>query len=303
MNFSEYTLISFGDSFTFGQDTVPGYKHQPHGLLEIHKQWKKDCNVNSYTQVIADRMGFKDNLNFGILGGSNERSLTLLESFLRTNPDKKVFVLFNFTSASRLMNIFKVDNKHQYQIVDLISNVEASEWISESKYTGINARSITQHYTYWRNSVQDVYSHIRDRRNLYYLLSSYSTPHVTFDIINNTDALMLRDNPLEYILSNDGFGVKFMYKDDADYVLKEMDFFKSYYNEILTNTPLLCHMGIDELEGRKNITEYLNSKAKFEYGDENYYSAIHEEGGHWNIKGHRHVGELIGDFIKKKYEN
>ena len=101
MNFSEYTLVSFGDSFTFGQDTVPKYDNQSHGLPAIHKQWKKDCNVNSYTQVIADRMGFKDCLNFGVLAGSNERSLTLLESFLRTNPDKKVFVLFNFTSASR----------------------------------------------------------------------------------------------------------------------------------------------------------------------------------------------------------
>ena len=301
MNFSEYTLISFGDSYTFGQDTVPTYKHQSHGLPAIHKQWKKDCNLNSYTQFIANNLGFNDCVNFGVLAGSNERSLTLVESFLRTNPDKKVFVLFNFTSASRFMNIFKVDNKRQYDIVDLIPNVEAREWISEERYTSINAKSIIQHYTYWRNSVQDVYSHIRDRRNLYYLLSSYSIPHVTFDIINNTDYLMLRDNPLKYILSNDGFGVDFMYKDDADYVLKEMDFFRSYYNEILTNTPLLCHMGNDVLEGLGNLTRYLNSKAKFEYGDENYYSAI--EGGHWNIKGHRDVGELIGDFIKKKYEN
>ena len=301
MNFSEYTLISFGDSYTFGQDTVPTYKHQSHGLPAIHKQWKKDCNLNSYTQFIANNLGFNDCVNFGVLAGSNERSLTLVESFLRTNPDKKVFVLFNFTSASRFMNIFKVDNKRQYDIVDLIPNVEAREWISEERYTSINAKSIIQHYTYWRNSVQDVYSHIRDRRNLYYLLSSYNTPHVTFDVLNNTDSLMLRDNPLKYILSNDGFGVDFMYKDDADYVLKEMDFFRSYYNEILTNTPLLCHMGNDVLEGLGNLTRYLNSKAKFEYGDENYYSAI--DGGHWNIKGHRYVGELIGDFIKKKYEN
>ena len=302
MNFSEYTLISFGDSFTFGQDIVPIYKHQPHGSP---KQWKKDCNLNSYTQVIADRMGFKDCLNFGVLAGSNERSFTLVESFLRTNPDKKVFVLFNFTSASRFMNIFKVDNKRQYDIVDVTptttNNVKAREWIREEKYTNINVKSIVHQYTYWRNSVQDVYSHIRDRRNLYYLLSSHNTPHVTFDVLNNTDFLMLRDNPLKYILSNDGFGINFMYKDDADYVLKEMDFFKSYYNEILTNTPLLCHMGIDELDGQKNVFEYLNSKAKFELEDENYYSAI--EGGHWNIEGHRDVGELIGDFIKKKYEN
>jgi hypothetical protein len=93
-----------------------------------------------------------------------------------------------------------------------------------------------------------------------------------------------------------------MYKDDADYVLKEMDFFKSYYNEILTNTPLLCHMGIDELGGVPHLAGYLNSKAKFEYEDKNYYSATHS-GSHWNIEGHHEVGELIGNFIKKKYKN
>jgi hypothetical protein len=110
---------------------------------------------------------------------------------------------------------------------------------------------------------------------------------------------MLRDNPLKYILSNDGFGVDFMYKDDADYVLKEMDFFRSYYNEILTNTPLLCHMGIDELEGHKNIVEHLNSKAELEHEDINYYSAI--EGGHWNTKGHIKASEVIEKFINERY--
>ena len=222
MNFSEYTLVSFGDSFAFGQDTVPMYKHQPHGSP---KQWKKDCNLNSYTQVIADRMGFKDCLNFGLLGCSTERSFTLLESFLRTNPDKKVFVLFNFTSASRFMNIFKVDNKREYDIVDLTPTTFEKELVKEGRYSGITKRGLHNQYTYWRNSVQDVYSHIKDRRNLYYLLSSYNTPHVTFDVLNDIDYRILRDNPLKYILSNDGFGVDFMYKDDADYVLKEMDFF------------------------------------------------------------------------------
>ena len=300
MNFSEYTLISFGDSFTFGQDTVSQYSIDHEDVRPIQKQYKQDCHNLSYTKILADKLRFKDSLNFGVLGGSNERSITLLESFLRTNPDKKVFVLFNFTSASRFMNIFKVDGKNQYDIVDLIPNVEAREWISEERYTSINAKSIIKHYTYWRNGVQDVYSHIKDRRNLYYLLSSRNTPHVTFDILNNTDALMLRDNPLEYILSNDGFGVDFMYKDDADYVLKEMDYFKSYYNEILTASPLLCHMGIDDLDGHRNFVTYLNNRAKFEHGDIDYYSAIH--GGHWNSKGHIEVARLIEKFLNERYK-
>ena len=302
MNFSEYTLISFGDSFTFGQDTVSQYSIDHEDVRPIQKQYKQDCHNLSYTKILADKLRFKDSLNFGVLGGSNERSITLLESFLRTNPDKKVFVLFYFTYESMFMKIFKVDGKNQYDIVDLSQNSihnTQGELIKE-KYTGINAKSIIKHYTYWRNSVQDVYSHIKDRRNLYYLLSSRNTPHATFDIINNTDALMLRDNPLKYILSNDGFGVDFMYKDDADYVLKEMDYFKSYYNEILTASPLLCHMGIDDLDGHRNFVTYLNNRAKFEHGDIDYYSA--SPSGHWNSKGLTEVARLIEKFLNERYK-
>ena len=294
MNFSEYTLISFGDSFTFGQDLVTQYSIDHEDLRPIQKQYKQNCNNLSYTKILADKLRFKDSLNFGVLGGSNERSITLLESFLRTNPDKKVFVLFNFTSASRFMNIFKVDDKNHYDIVDLIpnliSNVQWNKWlIGKERYTGIDAKSIIKHYTYWRNSVQDVYSHIKDRRNLYYLLSSHNTPHVTFDIVNNTDALMLRDNPLKYIRNT-----------NEDLILNEMDYFNSYYNEILTASPLLCHMGIDDLGGQRNFQTYLNNRAKFEHEDIDYYSAIH--GGHWNSKGHIEVARLIEKFLNERYK-
>ncbi len=289
MNFSEYTLISFGDSFTFGQDLVPQYSIDHKDVRPAQKQWKEDCNKKSYTQVIADSMGFKDSLNFGVLAGSNERSMTLLESFLRTNPDKKVFVLFNFTSASRFMNIFKVEGKKEYDIVDLLPNAEAREWLIEGRYTSIDAKSIIKHYTYWRNSVQDVYSHIKDRRNLYYLLSSHNTPHVTFDVVNNTDYLMLRDNPLEYILNT-----------NEDLIVKEMDYLTSYYNEILTASPLLCHMGIDDLDGHRNFVAYLNNRAKFEHGDPDFYQVI--DNGHWNSKGHTEVARLIEKFLNERYK-
>ena len=98
MNFSEYTLISFGDSFTFGQDTVPPYDKSVKDIRPIQKQYKIDCNNLSYTKFISDSLGFKDSLNFGTLSASNERSLMHLETFLRNNPKKKVFVLFLFGS-------------------------------------------------------------------------------------------------------------------------------------------------------------------------------------------------------------
>jgi hypothetical protein len=304
MNFSEYTLISFGDSFTFGQDIVPIYKHQPHGSP---KQWKKDCNLNSFTQVIADRMGFKDCLNFGVLAGSNERSFTLVESFLRTNPDKKVFVLFNFTSSSRFMLFPQLNENHNYftsteslghyDCIDIRPFSDDDNDISDGRYSGTNTKSINQQYTYWRNSIQDVYNHIKDRRTVYYMLSSYNVPYATFDVMNDTDYRMLRNNPINYIHRDDVT----MHNDDERYVFKERDFLKSYHKELVDKSPLLTHMGIDYLSGKRNIFCYINDMGRDKHNDTNYYKG--EDSGHWNSEGHREVAKLIEKFINEKYDN
>ncbi len=69
MNFSEYTLASFGDSFTFGDETVPAYPRGEWDMEESQQPWKTNCNLNSYTQVIAERFKFKDSIILGLFGG------------------------------------------------------------------------------------------------------------------------------------------------------------------------------------------------------------------------------------------
>jgi len=285
MNFSEYTLVSFGDSFTFGQDVVPKYDGLVENIQLAQKQYKIDCNNLSYTKFISDSLGFKDSLNFGTLAASNERSLMHLETFLRNNPKKKVFVLFNFTSASRFLNIFQKVKDFEYTCIDMHPNLDP-----EKRYRGITQRSIEEQYTYWRNSVQDVYAHIRDRRNLYYLLSSYNAPHVSFDIINNTDQHILRDNPIKYIDTKEGSFNEFMYNEE-DYIFKEMDFFNSYYQELVDDTPLLCHIGA-KCMGGKNLNHYLVQKSE---------SNKSSYGTHWSAEGHRKASKLIEKFINERY--
>tara|TARA_B100000809_G_scaffold138948_1_gene136538 strand:+ start:200 stop:1108 length:909 start_codon:yes stop_codon:yes gene_type:complete len=302
MNFSEYTLVSFGDSFTFGQDIVPHYVNQDWGTLELQEKYKKTCNGNSYTQVIADSFGFKDSLNFGVLAGSNERSLTLLEPFLRSNPTLKIFVLFNFTSSSRFLQFLKIDGKREYDEMNIHTTaIESNLNLREGIYTGISKRSLNNQYTYWRNSIQDMYNHIKDRRMLYYMLYRYNVPHATFDIMNDTDYRMLRNNPINYIHRNDGYGIEFLYNDDERYVFKERDFLKSYHQELVDKSPLLTHIGMDYLSGQRNFISYINNMARNKHNDDNYY--LGEDNGHWNSEGHREVAKLIEKFINEKYDN
>ena len=290
MDFSEYTLISFGDSFTFGQDTVPIYDRQG-DVRPAQKKYKSDCNKNSYTQFISDSLGFKNSINFGSMGSSNEKQLMILESFLRSNSISKIFVLFNFTHTHRYIQFLKVNNKTKYEIVDITPVTP----FKKNYFTGIDSKSIDHNYTLFRNSIQDIYNHVKDRRMLYYMLSSYNVPHVTFDILNDIDARILRDNPIKYI---DSFNKSPMSTDE-----ESLNFLKLYRQELVDKSPSLCHIGIDELGGLTNLTRYINNKAKLEYGDENYYTEQRWPGSHWNIEGHHEVAKLIEDFIKKKYKN
>jgi len=324
MNFSEYTLVSFGDSFTFGQDLVQ-LRHTVEDLRPGHKQYKIDSNNLSYTKCIADSMGFKDSLNFGVMGASNDRSISLLESFLRSNPKKKVFVLFNFTSSSRFMLFPRLDENKKYinkfrndsiqnTLYDCIDILPShNDWMYDGRYTGINTKSVNQQYTYWRNSIQDVYNHVKDRRMLYYMLSSYNVPYVTFDGINDMDYRILRDNPTQYI-NRDLFGdagspSDGMYNDNEDqYILRHLDFLQSYCKELEDKYSLLTHVSIDKLNGSYNMSKWLRDKGQTETVSEwedwtltspKYFT--HSGPSHWNTNGHIEVANLIQEFINERY--
>ena len=310
MDFSEYTLVSFGDSFTFGQDIIPRSGDIHHRGKENSKKWKLECNEKSYTQVLCDKMGFKDNLNFGVPGASNERSLNLLDSFLRQNPTLKVFVLFNFTASARHLNLLKIDNASTYDIVEMTSN--DTDWMDRSKYTGINRKSVGEHYTYFRNNMQEMYHHIRDRRMLYNMLSAYSVPHVTFDVLNDIDARMLIDNPIEYINDNDGVGIINLYRSDESYVFTKMEIFESYYKELSDNYYLLSHIGIDRLAGNNNVNIFIEQLDQDKddgnviyRGDgtkeSDYCCYKSEYGGHWSPEGHIEVAKLIEKYINENH--
>jgi hypothetical protein len=295
MNFSEYTLVSFGDSFTFGQDTVPKYdSNDSDDIRPAQKKYKSDCNKNSYTQFISDSLGFKNSINFGTMAGSNGKSLSLLEPFLRLNQTSKIFVLFNFTHSHRYMQFLKVNNEKKYEIVDMAPSTP----IKKGYYTGIDSKSVDHNYVFFRNGIQDVYNHVKDRRMLYYMLSSYNVPYVTFDILNDMDSRILRDNPTKYI---DSSNISPGSTDE-----ESLNFLKLYIQELATESPLLTHLGLHLLRefpynNVNNIASWLVGKAKNVKNNAKYYMA--ERGQHWNIEGHREAGKLIEDFIKKKYEN
>ena len=177
-------------------------------------------------------------------------------------------------------------------------------------YTGINSKTVAQNWTFFRNNIQDVYNHIKQRRAVYYILSSYNVPYVTFDGLNDMDYRILRDNPLQYISNRniDGCYSSLLYNDDENYVFKEMDFLNSYYEELVNNTPLLNHLLMDysvknlhNLNGKiekVDMNNYIWKIGIDRYDDKNHYMT---DNCHWTTEGHIEVAKVLEKFINERY--
>ena len=306
MDFSEYTLISLGDSFTFGQDIIPDPKQRPTETDRIFgKRWKDGCNKRSFTARITKSLGFKYSVNFGIMGGCNQNSIELLDTFLRRNPDMKIFVLFNFTSSGRMSNYFKFTGKKTYQKHNIVPNhiVDPDRF----KHFGITGEMVADYYTKWNNSIQEMHNHIVDRRSVLNLLTAYNVPYISFDIANDTDYLINRDNPLKYMgpdfqFNMDGHFFDDLYDDDR-YNFPEFDYVKSYIDGVVNELPLLPnHITIRDMDGSRNLIEWMALKAISEgRKKDHYYAKEKQGGGHWTSQGHVRVTELMVKKINERY--
>ena len=307
MDFSEYTLISLGDSFTFGQDTIPDPRLRPTETIQMfNKRWKDGCNKLSYTARITERMEFKYNVNFGIMGSNNDNSLTILESFLRNNLGMKIFVLFNFTSAGRMTNLFQVPGQKIYHKENLVPHHAVR--VEKLKSYGISSKDVANYYTLWNNSMQEVYNHIGYRRRLQHILSFYKTPYISFDIANNTDYRINRDNPLRYVgpqhqLNIDGYAFNDIYADDR-FNFPEFDYMKSYIDNVINRVPPLPnHITMSDMDGSRNLIDWLALKGISEANDKDNYYAKNGKGtgSHWTEDGHIIVTDIMQKKINERY--
>ena len=141
MDNSDYTLVSFGDSFTFGQGTIS------QNDFPADSEWRSACNENSYTRFLKDTLGFKDYINLGVMGASNETSYVLLSEFMRNNDTRKCFFLINFTAPERHDFIQRVTDRkdefaYHYGTIRTGHHPGSPDWGEYRKHTGLyNTRS------------------------------------------------------------------------------------------------------------------------------------------------------------------
>lgn len=307
MDNSDYTLVSFGDSFTFGQGTIS------QNDFPADSEWRSACNENSYTRFLKDTLGFKDYINLGVMGASNETSYVLLSEFMRNNDTRKCFFLINFTAPERHDFIQRVTDRkdefaYHYGTIRTGHHPGSPDWGEYREHTGLyNTRSrfwedywtklYTQEYAFFK-TIQIYY-------NIKLLLSDRK--HLMFDLLNDTARLIDKQSIKSgFITPNiaDRFGYSQSVSDKGFTLDSNIDLFNKYLTDIKLNNNYLSYFELNEKgsiyqELSNNTTvahinTHINNLARVK--KLNYLSNL--GCGHWNVDGHSQISEVLTNYIK-----
>ena len=171
MNFSEYTLLCVGDSFTFGQGTIEHF-NVTHGIGatyedNLRQEWKRECNSNSYAFHVGENFGFKQVINLGVPGGTNELSLINADTWISQNKQEKVFLLFSLTDPQRQIYFNK-------------SHLDT--------FKSSDNKNLQYYYTVLNNDISLTFKHFHFRRRLKNFIDAHNLKHYVFSAFDSMDS-------------------------------------------------------------------------------------------------------------------
>lgn len=211
MDFSEYTLISLGDSFTFGQGTISGgvdlleYTTQMRVKFgdetqDFKSEYKRLNNIHSYTTHLSKNMGFKNNVNLGIMGSSNQNTIEYLHRIINSaTPADKLFFCINLTCPTRhdYLQVSTASDNYYSKIFtvrqDILQRLYRTHPLIVVPLEELPTRFWEDYWTKLYTSEHVLYSHIKFFRELSILLKSSGYPYIIFDGINDTDYQITRN--------------------------------------------------------------------------------------------------------------
>lgn len=337
MNFSEYTLISFGDSYTYGDGLAPHVnttnlfrvwqkwanddkKQANKALIKAYEENAKLSREKSYTALIAKLLGFKDYINFGVPGGSNGTSVRLLKTYMRQNPNKKVFAIINLTEAQRTPYI---PGRHQNTKHKTISSASVRQLETETNAV-ITETVFTNFLTHWTL----VYNHIQMLYDIEDTVNMYNIPYVMFDIVNTMDHNLEREYKLHENEIDINYGTYFGTNMKHHFPNNDftVDIVKEYVTRISNNTTLKHYLDYAWLRENEKQNEHkycpiinfatlirsnFYNKHQARFGDnktkllklEKQQLISNIDNAHWSPLGHTMCAEYLANYIKREYIN
>lgn len=318
MNFSEYTLISLGDSFTFGQGTyMDGISSIPELMKSkrySHADYRNNCNSKSYTKVLEKTLGFKKSVNLGNPGICNERILLNLREVLRNKTkDQKFFICVNLTSPQRFSLVQSnpiTKNYGMYTIrpSDINARIEfdKNDLHLEREVLHHNGpKNLWDNYfTYIDVSENVLHRHIQLMSSLTDVLNHSGCPFIMFDILNDTDYHLDKHNinitfePKEYdncLHAPNRAGVEFnllsnYFSAYCDLIKRQPHYFNYHcinedeYPGKLPNSIHNSFLGLVKRNGRENKLPQ-DGKTTCQ---------------HWTSESHIYAASVLKHFIQKQ---
>lgn len=272
MNFSEYTLLSVGDSFAFGQGTV---QHPTiiQGISadsddEQRQEWKKVCNSHSYVKHIEKELNFKQSVNLALPGCSDELSLINAEAWLNKNPKEKVFLLFSLTDPQR--QIF-FDKEKQI------------DFLNTFKYT--SDKNLDYYYGVLNNDISLTFKTYQFRKTLKRFLDTTNIKHYVFSPRDNMDERIVKRRKHWNKTIDEGI--------DHWNKLGIADDFKNWLNNIEDEKTLgKNYLTINKLLEEKQEITIFDWLKKIE-------NPLSSYDNHYNKKAHSTIGIFISTQIRQ----
>ena len=272
MNFSEYTLLSVGDSFAFGQGTV---QHPTiiQGISadsddEQRQEWKKVCNSHSYVKHIEKELNFKQSVNLALPGCSDELSLINAEAWLNKNPKEKVFLLFSLTDPQRQIFFDKEKQK---------------DFLNTFKYT--SDKNLDYYYGVLNNDISLTFKTYQFRKTLKRFLDTTNIKHYVFSPRDNMDERIVKRRKRWNKTIDEGI--------DHWNKLGIADDFKNWLNNIEDEKTLgKNYLTINKLLAEKQEITIFDWLKKTE-------NPLSSYDNHYNKKAHSTIGIFISTQIRQ----
>jgi hypothetical protein len=317
MDYSEYTLISFGDSFTFGQGTITGgvdlieYTTKMRARFgdqtkNYKPEYRRLNNRHSFTSHLSKNMGFKNSVNLGVMGGSNHNTVEYLHRIINSaKPTDKLFFCINLTCPTRhdyLQATVAIDSPYSRIFTvrhDILQRIEKSDRLVKTTLEELPIRFWEDYWLKLYTSEQVLYSHIKVFRELSMLLKNSGHPYIIFDGINDIDYQIMRNgisfkdslvtpftNIIDKELQETGIDINTL-----DQLVEDYTALSSSMPHYL-NFSTLCELGIQN----RNINSWaLNIGRKLKLDNFGVTKC-----DHWGTMLHVKVAELLEEYIRKQ---
>ena len=324
MDFSNCNLISFGDSFTFGQGTEGnGISYMQYLELyedkltreQITRNWVNKSNQYSYTTKLSYLLGCKKYVNLGQMGASNDHTVYYLREFLRNNHNKNNMYIVALTEPSRhatlqYRELIKqhTERTNSYLFLESIrSDYLEGRWkdnkntFKSNFYKKLDNRFWGNYIGYFKTQEDTLFNHIQNYYTICELLKGKN--YIMFDVLNGLDYQISKQrfpnfNTEHGIISD--IKDDNLIKNDFQPILNSNNFIQNYVEHVKNNNNYYNFYKLNE-----QFSHYCKLKQK-EIVYRNVNDMIFQQGyrtkfdHHWSRQGHDKVAKVLRDFITER---